>query len=200
MVCTSITIILHTIVKNLLFLGKITFQDVVFSFPSRPDNPIINGMTLTIAPGTTTAIVGRSGSGKTTLATMLLRLYDPTSGTIRLDDVDLKDLNPTWLRSHIGAVNQEPVLFSGTIRENILYGLTTEQVDESAVSEEDFQRVVRLAHLEDFIRTLPSGYETLVGQRGVMLSGGQKQRVAIARALIRVSYILIHLVVFVEIH
>lgn len=160
----------------------------MFSFSSRPDNAIINGMTLTIAPGTTTAIVGRSGSGKTTLATMLLRLYDPQSGTILLDGVDLKDLNPTWLRSQIGAVNQEPVLFSGTIRENILYGLTTEQVDESAVSEEDFQRVVRLAHLEDFIRTLPAGYETLVGQRGVMLSGGQKQRVAIARALIRVRY------------
>lgn len=158
----------------------------MFSFSSRPDNPIINGMTLTIEPGTTTAIVGRSGSGKTTLATMLLRLYDPQSGTILLDGVDLKDLNPTWLRSHIGAVNQEPVLFSGTIRENILYGLTTEQVDKSAISEEDFQRVVRLAHLEDFIRTLPAGYETLVGQRGVMLSGGQKQRVAIARALIRV--------------
>lgn len=161
---------------------------MVFSFPTRPNNPIINGLSLTIKPGTVTAIVGRSGSGKTTLATMLLRLYDPLSGKVLLDDIDLKQLNPTWLRSNIGAVNQEPVLFSGTIRENILYGLTTEQNDSNTVTEDDFQRVAKQAHLEEFVKTLPNGYETLVGQRGVMLSGGQKQRVAIARALIRVSF------------
>lgn len=119
---------------------------------------------------------------------MLLRLYDPKSGRILLDGIDLRDLNPTWLRSQIGAVNQEPVLFSGTIRENILYGLTSEQMTTNALSTEEFERVVRLANLDDLIRTLPAGIETLVGQRGVMLSGGQKQRVAIARALIRVSF------------
>lgn len=127
-------------------------------------------------------IVGRSGSGKTTVATLLLRLYDPQIGSITLDGTDLKTLNPTWLRSHIGAVNQEPVLFSGTIRENILYGVNT----GTEISEDDFQRVVREAHVDEFVKQLPNGLETLVGQRGMMLSGGQKQRVAIARALIRV--------------
>lgn len=94
----------------------------------------------------------------------------------------MKTLNPLWLRSHIGTVNQEPVLFSGTIRENILYGLNT----GAEVNEEDFERVVREAHVDEFVKQLPKGLETLVGQRGMMLSGGQKQRVAIARALIRV--------------
>lgn len=168
-----------------MIIGKITFDNVVFSFPTRPNNPIINGLSLEIGPGTTTAIVGRSGSGKTTLATMLLRLYDPQSGAVRLDDVDLRDLNPKWLRTHIGAVNQEPVLFSGTIRENILYGLP----DGETVDESEFDRVVQQSYVDEFVRNLPLGYDTLVGQRGMMLSGGQKQRVAIARALIRVSAI-----------
>lgn len=165
-----------------IFVGKISFDNVVFSFPTRPNNPIINGLSLEIAPGSTTAIVGRSGSGKTTLATMLLRLYDPQSGSIRLDDVDLRELNPKWLRTHIGAVNQEPVLFSGTIWENILYGLP----EEVTVDEGEFNRVVKESYVDEFVRNLPMGYNTLVGQRGMMLSGGQKQRVAIARALIRV--------------
>lgn len=185
------------------FTGEIVFNDVLFSFPSRPTSPIINHMSLTIKPRTVTAvrrsifafiifsvkwesfqIVGRSGSGKTTIATLLLRLYDPQTGSITLDGTDLKILNPTWLRSHIGAVNQEPVLFSGTIRENILYGVNTG--DE--ISEDDFQRVVREAHVDEFVKQLPKGLETTVGQRGMMLSGGQKQRVAIARALIRVIF------------
>lgn len=115
---------------------------------------------------------------------MLLRLYDPQFGTITLDGTDLRTLNPTWLRSHIGAVNQEPVLFSGTIRENILYGVNTGE----EINEDDFQRVVREAHVDEFVKQLPNGLETMVGQRGMMLSGGQKQRVAIARALIRVHF------------
>lgn len=128
-------------------------------------------------------IVGRSGSGKTTIATLLLRLYDPQFGSVKLDGTDLKTLNPIWLRSHIGAVNQEPVLFSGTIRENILYGVNTGET----INEDDFQRVIKEAHVDEFVKQLPKGLETLVGQRGMMLSGGQKQRVAIARALIRVK-------------
>lgn len=140
-----------------------------------------------IEPGTTTAIVGRSGSGKTTLATMLMRLYDPERGVIQLDGVDLRQLNPKWLRTHIGAVNQEPVLFSGTIRDNILYGLPEHQ----PVDEAEFKRVARESYVDEFVRNLPQGYATMVGQRGMMLSGGQKQRVAIARALIRVSSIVV---------
>ncbi|KAJ6633243.1 ATP-binding cassette sub-family B member 10, mitochondrial, partial [Pseudolycoriella hygida] len=167
--------------------GEIVFKDVVFSFPSRPRNPIINNMSLSIKPRTVTAIVGRSGSGKTTIATLLLRLYDPQVGSITLDGKDLRTLNPTSLRSHIGTVNQEPVLFSGTIRENILYGLNTGE----EINEDDFQRVVKEAHVDEFVKHLPNGMETMVGQRGMMLSGGQKQRVAIARALIRNPSILI---------
>uniref|UniRef100_A0A182PUZ2 ATP-binding cassette sub-family B member 10, mitochondrial n=1 Tax=Anopheles epiroticus TaxID=199890 RepID=A0A182PUZ2_9DIPT len=167
--------------------GQIQFRDVVFHYPSRPDAPILNGVNLTIEPGTSTAVVGRSGSGKSTIASLMLRLYDPEQGSVRLDGTDLRDLNPSSLRRHIGAVNQEPVLFSGSIRENILYGLNMgEKISESA-----FQRVVREAHVDEFVRNFPDGLDTLVGQRGVMLSGGQKQRVAIARAIIRNPKILI---------
>lgn len=163
--------------------GLVEFVDVRFGFPSRPDNGILHGVTLRLEPGTTTAIVGRSGSGKTTLAMLLLRLYDPLAGAVRLDGRDLRELDAGWLRENIGAVNQEPVLFSGTIRENVLYGLR----EGDAVVEEVFERVVREACVEEFVAQLPLGYGTMVGQRGTMLSGGQKQRVAIARALIRVS-------------
>ncbi|XP_053670904.1 ATP-binding cassette sub-family B member 10, mitochondrial [Anopheles nili] len=167
--------------------GQIQFRDVVFHYPSRPDAPILNGVNLTIEPGTSTAVVGRSGSGKSTIASLVLRLYDPEQGSVRLDGTDLKDLNPSSLRRYIGAVNQEPVLFSGTIRENILYGLNMgEKISESA-----FERAVREAHVDEFVQQFPDGLNTLVGQRGVMLSGGQKQRVAIARAIIRNPKILI---------
>uniref|UniRef100_A0A182Q796 ATP-binding cassette sub-family B member 10, mitochondrial n=1 Tax=Anopheles farauti TaxID=69004 RepID=A0A182Q796_9DIPT len=167
--------------------GQIQFRDVVFHYPSRPDAPILNGVNLTIEPGTSTAVVGRSGSGKSTIASLMLRLYDPAQGAVRLDGIDLRDLNPSSLRRHIGAVNQEPVLFSGSIRENILYGLNMGE----KISESDFDRVVREAHVDEFVRNFPDGLDTLVGQRGVMLSGGQKQRVAIARAIIRNPKILI---------
>ncbi|XP_053661130.1 ATP-binding cassette sub-family B member 10, mitochondrial [Anopheles marshallii] len=167
--------------------GQIQFRDVVFHYPSRPDAPILNGVNLTIEPGTSTAVVGRSGSGKSTIASLMLRLYDPQKGSVRLDGTDLRDLNPSSLRRHIGAVNQEPVLFSGSIRENILYGLNMGE----KISESSFQRVVREAHVDEFVRNFPDGLNTLVGQRGVMLSGGQKQRVAIARAIIRNPKILI---------
>ncbi|XP_035781766.1 ATP-binding cassette sub-family B member 10, mitochondrial-like [Anopheles albimanus] len=167
--------------------GQIQFRDVVFHYPSRPDAAILSGVNLTIEPGTTTAVVGRSGSGKSTLASLVLRLYDPAQGSVLLDGTDLRELNPTSLRRYIGAVNQEPILFSGTIRENILYGLNMgEQISESR-----FERVVREAHVDEFVRSFPDGLNTLVGQRGVMLSGGQKQRVAIARAIIRNPKILI---------
>ncbi|XP_004524953.1 ATP-binding cassette sub-family B member 10, mitochondrial [Ceratitis capitata] len=167
--------------------GEVKFENVLFSFPSREESIILNNFNLTLLPGETTAVVGRSGSGKTTIATLLLRLYDPLQGIVLLDGVDLKELNPIWLRSHIGAVNQEPTLFSGTIRDNILYGLNPGTViTESAVED-----AIRKAHVDEFVSQLPDGLNTLVGQRGMMLSGGQRQRVAIARALIKNPAILI---------
>lgn len=164
------------------------FKDVSFSFPTRPNAQILRNANLKINSNSVTAIVGRSGSGKSTITSLLLRLYDPQSGGIYLDGVNIKDLNPKWLRSYIGAVNQEPALFSGTIRDNILYGLRS---DQEALAATNFERVVQQSYVDDFVKTLPDGYNTLVGQRGMMLSGGQKQRVAIARALIRVIKFMI---------
>uniref|UniRef100_A0A1A9Z8L3 ABC transporter domain-containing protein n=1 Tax=Glossina pallidipes TaxID=7398 RepID=A0A1A9Z8L3_GLOPL len=159
--------------------GQVIFDNVKFCFPARPKNIVLDNFTLVLRPGETTALVGRSGSGKTTIATLLLRLYDPLNGRIVLDDVDLRDLSPIWLRSHIGAVNQEPVLFSGTIRDNILYGLNP----NVNFTESHLEEAVRRAHVDEFSSQLPDGLDTL---RGVLLSGGQKQTVAIARALINV--------------
>lgn len=166
--------------------GQIEFRDLNFCFPTRPNVPIFRNINFTIEPNKVTAIVGRSGSGKSTVAALLLRLYDPQSGGVYLDNIDIKKLNPNWLRSNIGAVSQEPVLFSGTIRDNILYGAKSD--DDIKYAIENFDRVVQESYVDDFVKTLPDGYETMVGQRGMMLSGGQKQRVAIARALIRVSF------------
>ncbi|XP_067637544.1 ATP-binding cassette sub-family B member 10, mitochondrial [Eurosta solidaginis] len=167
--------------------GKITFENVRFSFPARAESIILNNFNLTLQPGESTAVVGRSGSGKTTISTLLLRLYDPLQGRVMLDDIDLRELNPVWLRSFIGAVNQEPTLFSGTIRDNILYGLNPGTTISTAALED----VIKKAHVDEFTLQLPDGLNTLVGQRGLMLSGGQRQRVAIARALIKNPAILI---------
>lgn len=160
-------------------------KDVKFTFPSRPNVMILKNVNLNIESNRVTAIVGRSGSGKSTIASLLLRFYEPQSGAIYLDGVDIKQLNLKWLRTHIAAVSQEPVLFSGTIRENILYGLKSDE-DEQLASKL-FEQVVQQSYVDDFVKSLPDGYETVIGQRGLTLSGGQRQRVAIARALIRVS-------------
>lgn len=136
--------------------------------------------------------MGRSGSGKSTIAALLLRLYDPQTGGVYLDNINIKDLNPNWLRNNIGAVSQEPALFSGTIRDNIMYGIKSDE--EFKYADENFNRVVQESFVDDFVKTLPDGYDTLVGQRGMMLSGGQKQRVAIARALIRVNNSRFHFI------
>ncbi|KAH8373920.1 ATP-binding cassette sub-family B member 10, mitochondrial [Drosophila serrata] len=168
-------------------IGNVGFSGIHFTFPSRPDTPVLHDFNLNLMPGRTTAIVGRSGSGKTTIAFLMLRLYDPQEGVITVDGMDLREVNPQWLRHSIGAVNQEPVLFSGTIRDNILYGVNP---GEESV-EEKLQTAVAEAHVSEFTDNLPDGLETVVGQRGMMLSGGQKQRVAIARALIKNPTILI---------
>lgn len=168
-----------------MFTGSIQLKDVHFAFPSRLNVMVLKNVSLNIESNTVTAIVGRSGSGKSTIASLLLRFYEPQSGAVYLDGVDIRELNLKWLRTHIAAVSQDPVLFSGTIRENILYGLKS---DKHFEAKQLFDRVVCESYVDDFVKELPDGYETLVGQRGLTLSGGQRQRVAIARALIRVKY------------
>lgn len=167
--------------------GHIHFKDITFSYPTRSDSLIFDNLQLEITPGLMVAVVGSSGSGKSTLASLLLRLYDPQEGGVFVDGYNVKDLNPVWLKRHIGTVSQEPVLFSCSIKDNILYGAD----DPEKVAEEELVRVSKEANVYEFVRQMPEGFDTLVGERGIMLSGGQKQRVAIARALIKNPKILL---------
>jgi ATP-binding cassette subfamily B (MDR/TAP) protein 1 len=157
--------------------GAISFKNVRFSYPTRPNDPILNSMTFDIEAGNVTAFVGPSGGGKSTVVSMMERFYDPAEGTIELDGVDIKKFNVAHLRGSIGYVGQEPTLFATTIRGNIKYGnpnATQEQIEEAA----------RLANAHDFITAFSDGYDTQVGDKGSQLSGGQKQRIAIARVLV----------------
>ncbi|GJN17981.1 hypothetical protein PR202_gb05092 [Eleusine coracana subsp. coracana] len=165
--------------------GDIDFRHVSFKYPSRPDVQIFCDFTLHIPSGKTVALVGESGSGKSTVIALLERFYNPDSGTISLDGVEIKSLRVSWLRSQMGLVSQEPVLFNETIRANIAYGKHGE------VSEEELVKVAKAANAHEFISSLPQGYDTTVGERGVQLSGGQKQRVAIARAILKDPRILL---------
>ncbi|KAL7079080.1 hypothetical protein ACQ4LE_001579 [Meloidogyne hapla] len=158
--------------------GAITFKDVHFSYPSRPDVEVIKGLSFEVAAGEHLAIVGASGSGKSTITALILRFYDPCSGTVLMDGVNLRDMDPDIVRAQIGLVSQEPVLFDGTIADNIRYGLL-------GASQGDVNDAARRAESWSFISALPDGMRTRVGDRGVQLSGGQKQRVAICRAVIR---------------
>ncbi|XP_076435076.1 ATP-dependent translocase ABCB1-like isoform X2 [Babylonia areolata] len=164
--------------------GTLSFHNVHFFYPSRPETKVLDGLSLTVNPGKTVALVGSSGCGKSTTVQLLQRFYDPLEGQVKLDGEDIKDLNVRWLRSHIGVVSQEPVLFATTIAENIRYGC-------EGVTEQDVIEAAKNANAHDFIMSLPEKYETLVGERGAQLSGGQKQRVAIARALVRNPKILL---------
>ena len=157
--------------------GNIQFQDVHFNYPSRPDVPILRGVSFQVASGQTVAFVGSSGCGKSTCIQLLQRFYDLLDGRVRIDGLDIKDLNVRWLRDQIGVVGQEPVLFGTTIGQNIRYGYTD-------ATNEDVVKAAKLANAHDFIDQLPLKYDTMVGERGAQLSGGQKQRIAIARALI----------------
>ncbi|KAM0899548.1 hypothetical protein ACQ4PT_021225 [Festuca glaucescens] len=165
--------------------GDIDFTNVSFKYPSRPDVQIFSDFTLHIPSRKTIALVGESGSGKSTIIALLERFYDPDSGRISLDGVEIKSLRISWLRDQMGLVGQEPVLFNDTIRANITYGKHGE------VTEEEVTAVAKAANAHDFISSLPQGYDTLVGEKGVQLSGGQKQRVAIARAIIKDPKILL---------
>uniref|UniRef100_A0A4X1U7T9 ATP-binding cassette sub-family B member 10, mitochondrial n=1 Tax=Sus scrofa TaxID=9823 RepID=A0A4X1U7T9_PIG len=165
------------------FQGALEFKNVHFAYPARPEVPIFQDFSLSIPSGSVTALVGPSGSGKSTVISLLLRLYDPISGTISLDGQDIRQLNPVWLRSKIGTVSQEPILFSCSIAENIAYGAD----DPSLVTAEQVEKVASVANAAAFIHNFPQGFNTVVGEKGVLLSGGQKQRIAIARALLKVS-------------
>jgi len=164
--------------------GAVELDAVEFRYPSRPDTDVLSGLSLRIEPGEVVALVGPSGAGKSTIAALLLRFYDPASGVARLDGHDLRELDPGWLRRQIGLVAQEPLLFSTSIAENIRYG-------RPEAGREEVEAAARAANADGFIAGFPSGYDTLVGERGVLLSGGQKQRIAIARALLKDPRILI---------
>jgi len=163
--------------------GEIIFQNVCFEY--EVDNPVLKNVNFTCNPGDVIALLGSTGSGKTTLVNLLPRFYDPTSGVITLDGVDITKYPRKYLRSQIGIVEQEPFLFSRSIQENITYGVHRE------VSEEEITQAAKFAAIHEVIMEFPKGYDTLVGERGVTLSGGQKQRVAIARALLKNPRILI---------
>ena len=165
-------------------LGKWDLEGVAFSYPSRRDMPVLSGIDLSIQPGEVVAVVGPSGAGKSTIAALLLRLYDPSLGRVRLDGNDLRELSASWLRRQIGVVSQEPLLFSCSVAENIRYG-------RADATDEEVEAAARAANAHEFIARFPEGYRTLVGERGVQLSGGQKQRVAIARAVLKDPRILI---------
>ncbi len=159
-------------------VGEIVLENVHFSYPASPNVEILHGVSLVIPAGTSAALVGESGSGKSTIVSLLLRLYDPTSGRILLDGHDTRTITLESFRRHIGLVSQEPVLFATTIGENIGFG-------KSGSSMEEVIAAAKAAQIHDFIVTLPNGYDTLVGEKGTQLSGGQKQRVAIARTILR---------------
>ncbi|XP_006925785.1 phosphatidylcholine translocator ABCB4 isoform X2 [Pteropus alecto] len=168
------------------FEGNVTFNEVMFNYPTRPNVPVLQGLSLQVKKGQTLALVGSSGCGKSTVVQLLERFYDPLAGTVLLDGQEAKKLNVQWLRAQLGIVSQEPVLFDCSIAENIAYG------DNSRfVSQDEIVNAAKAANIDPFIETLPHKYETRVGDKGTQLSGGQKQRIAIARALIRQPRILL---------
>lgn len=170
-------------VKNFMIKqGKIQFQNVLFRYPNR--KPVIDRLSFTIQPAEKVALIGTSGAGKSTIINLILRFYDIHGGSILVDGRNIAKVPQENLRAHIGFVPQEPILFHRSLMENIRYG-------KRDASDEEVYRASRLAHCDEFIRSLPQGYDTLVGERGIKLSGGERQRIAIARVILKNAPILI---------
>jgi ABC transporter fused permease/ATP-binding protein len=164
--------------------GRVSFENVHFSYPSRPEVGVLKGVDLESAPGQQIALVGPSGAGKSTIVSLLLQFYKADSGTIRFDGMDVNDIPLSQLRQQMAFVPQDVMLFGGTIRENIAYGMPD-------ATDEQIRKAAEKAHAHEFITGFPEGYQTVVGERGVKLSGGQRQRIAIARAILKDPVILI---------
>ncbi|KAH8651066.1 multidrug resistance protein 1, 2, 3 [Xylariales sp. PMI_506] len=173
--------------------GIINLRGINFSYPTRPDVTILEDFNLSIPAGKVTALVGPSGSGKSTIVALLERWYNPSSGNILLDGKDISQLNLQWLRTNVRLVQQEPVLFNGSVFENIAFGLVGTQMEAASPDDQmqHVQEAAKLAFAHDFIQSLPQGYHTRIGERGGLLSGGQKQRIAIARSVISEPKILL---------
>ncbi|KAJ9540044.1 hypothetical protein OSB04_026550 [Centaurea solstitialis] len=164
--------------------GSIELKNVDFSYPTRPEILVLSNFSLKVTGGQTVAVVGVSGSGKSTIISLIERFYDPVAGQVMLDGRDLKQFNLRWLRNHLGVVQQEPIIFSTTIKENIIYA-------RHNASEAEIKEAARIANAHHFISNLPHGYDTHVGMRGVDLTPGQKQRIAIARVVLKNAPILL---------
>ena len=166
--------------------GTIAFENVGFAYPGRSDYPVLSGLDIKVDAGERIAIVGPSGAGKSTLFQLLLRFYDPQEGIVRVDGVSARNVDPAELRARVAMVSQEPAIFAASIADNIRYGRY-----DGHVSKSDIENAAGLAAADEFIRALPNGYDTIIGERGIDLSGGQRQRIAIARAILKDAPILL---------
>ncbi len=164
--------------------GEVVFDKVRFAYPTRPDAAVLDGLSFTVKPGETLALVGPSGAGKSTIFHMILRFYDPASGSVSFDGVKLPDADPADLRQQIALVPQDAVVFAATVAENIRFG----RLD---ATDAEVKQAAQAAHAAEFIERMAQGYDTQVGERGIMLSGGQRQRIAIARAILRQAPLLL---------